>query len=462
MKLREFRKETGLSERPRVWYIGIDEKDPEIVVTRWGMLDGAIQETRDRPGSCGVEGHADYQTADHYALFCMARDIRRKKEHGYVEFCDGRPMCKVATVVDLDLPLPKNLTFYKPQTKISDGKLTKLEKSRKAIWTLKRDGMMHVAVGIRGDWEIYTRRMDKATERFPHIVKSLNMLDAPGKSVLLGEIVLLGDKGVDRFLDLSSICRSDPPLALAYQGMGTFPKGHENKKPLGKTAFYVFDVAFLGGDDLARYSTVRDRLSILRELFSKLDPRLRLNTGLSLDAKVHLAESRRREAMLRKHHVGPVKIFKTNSLEDIDLAKRIGAEGFVVLSADAVYGRKAYSFDGDAKRPDGIWKRKPKYEEEFIVVGTYEGTGKNSGKLGGFYIEQVHPKTGKRIKCGKCGGGLSDAQRVEYYGDDAVGWTIKVEFDSRQPPKNGVHAVRFPVFKGRSDKKPEECVAQSL
>jgi len=40
--------------------------------------------------------------------------------------------------------------------------------------------------------------------------------------------------------------------------------------------------------------------------------------------------------------------------------------------------------------------------------------------------------------------------------------TIKVEFDSRQPAKDGSYALRFPVFKGFSDKKPEECVAQGL
>ena len=37
---------------------------------------------------------------------------------------------------------------------------------------------------------------------------------------------------------------------------------------------------------------------------------------------------------------------------------------------------------------------------------------------------------------------------------------IKVEFDSRQPPKDGACKIRFPVFKGFADKKPSECIAQ--
>jgi len=464
--MREFRKETGQNSRAGVWFIGVDPSDPEVVVTRWGLLDGAIQETRDRPGSCGVEGNADYQDAEQYAQFCMERDIRKKLEHGYVEWIDGKPIAKAASAIDFALPLPKNLSFYKPQNKIEEKKLSKLHALGKVIWTLKRDGMMHVAVRRSEMWEIYSRRMDLVTDKYPHIIESLEKLNLPDGTILLGEMTLLKEDGRDNFQKgTSRICRSDTDLALAYQGLGEFPKDHGDKTVLGKISYYVFDVAFLNGKDGVKQQSVSKRLQVLRNIFLTFDPDLSPNaTGQGMTIRELMAESKRRERMLRIHHVAPLKIFHASPETDLDIAKELGIEGFVVLDADAVYGDKGYSFDGTAQRPNGIWKRKPKREDEFIIIGMYEGKkGKNTGKLGGFYLEQIHPDTGKRIPCGKCGGGLSDPQREEFWGDDSlIGQTIKVEFDSRQHAKDGSYALRFPVYKGPSDKTPEECIAQGI
>lgn len=460
---REFRKDTGRNSRSNMWFVGIDPTDPEFVITMWGLMGGALQETRDRPGDCGSEGNSDYQNAKQYAIFCMERDIRKKTEQGYVEWVDNKPLTKVATAIDFTKPLPKNLSFYKPQTKVDDKKLSKLHLAGKAIWTLKRDGMMHVAVRRQGVWEIYSRRMDIATDKFPHIIESLNKLPLQDNTILLGEMTLLKENGRDDFKGISRICRSDPDLSLAYQGLGAFPKDHADKTVLGKISYYVFDIAFLHNQDGVREREVRKRLEILRRIFLTFDPDLSTNaTGQNASMRELMAESKKRERMLRKYYVAPLKIFHASPETDLDIAKKLGIEGFVVLDADAIYGDKGYSFDGKAQRPEGIWKRKPKREDEFIVVNTYVGTGKNMGKLGGFYLEQIHPDTGKRIDCGKCGGGFTDEQRIDLWDKTIVGTTVKVEFDSRQAAKDGSYALRFPVFKGLSDKKPEECIAQGL
>lgn len=461
---REFRKETGRNSRPNVWFIGTDDNDPEVIITQWGLLDGAIQETRDRPGTCGVKGNADYQDAETYAIFCMDREIRKKKEQGYVEWIDGKPISKVATAIDFSLPLPKNLSFYKPQNKIEDKKLLKLYQSGRAIWTLKRDGMMHIAVRRNDEWEIYSRRMDIATERFPHIVESLNLLNFPNNTILLGEMTLLKSDGRDDFRGTSRICRSDKELALAYQGLGSFPRGHE-QEVLGKISYYIFDVAFLDGKDGLKFKEVHKRLKVLRDAFASLDPKLSDNvTGNGASLAELMAESKRRERLLRTYNIGPVKIFHATPDTDLDIARKLRVEGFVVLDSDAIYEDKGYSFDGKAQRPNGIFKRKPKLEDEFIIVDVYEGTGRNMGKLGGFILEQIHPETEKRINCGNCGGGFTDEQRDEFWynREEMIGQTIKVEFDSRQPVKDGIYALRFPVYKGPSDKKQEECIAQYL
>lgn len=463
--MREFHKDTGRNNREQIWFIGIDPTDKTRIITRWGVLGGMLQETQDRPGDCGTVGHSDYQTSEQYAIFCMERDIRKKTEQGYVEWVNDKPLTKVATAIDFAKSLPKNLSFYKPQTKIEDKKLSKLHLAGQAIWTLKRDGMMHIVVRRQGAWEIYSRRMDLATERFPHIIESLEKLRLPDGTILLGEMVLLKNDGRDDFKGAGRICRSDTDLALAYQGLGPFPKDHNDKVILGKASYYVFDVAFYNSIDSARDKEVRKRLTMLRNIFSVLDPDLSTNaTGQGASIRELMAESKRRERMLRIHHIAPLKIFHASPETDIDIAKKLKIEGFVVLDAEAIYGDKGYSFDGKAQRPEGIWKRKPKHEDEFVVVGTYEGTGRNMGKLGGLYLEQIHPETDKKIDCGKCGGGFTDEQRDKFWRDrdTLIGTTVKVEFDSRQPAKDGSYALRFPVFKGFSDKKPDECVAQNL
>jgi ATP-dependent DNA ligase len=442
--------------------IGIDSNNPKTYVVCWGLLHGAMQETSDTPGTCGVKGHSDYQTAEEYAIFCMNRDIRKKKEQGYIEYINGKAIDEVACTIDFNKPLPKNLCFYKPKKEISQLKLNKLESSGRAIWTLKRDGMMHVSVKRNGEWEIYSRRMDIVTNSYPHIINKLNELHLPDGTILLGEMCLLRDDGSDNFKGVSKICRSKPDLALAYQGLKEFPKRKQNESIIGKISYYVFDVVFYNGRDLISNEPTRRRLIILKEIFEKFDQKLKVTTGRKATHDLIIRESKLREGMLRRHNIAPVKVYHTSANTDLELAKRLKAEGFVVLDADAKYGDRAYSFDGKAQRPDGIWKRKPKYEDEFIITGYYEGTGRNRGKLGGLTIEQIHPNTGDRINCGKCGGGFTKEQRERFFieGDNLLNKTIKIEFDSRQPFNEGVYALRFPEFKGFADKEPSECIAQ--
>jgi len=460
--MREFRKITGRTSRPIVWKIGADPKDPKTYVVQWGLEGGATQETRDTPGPCGTKGHANYQTAEEYVKFCVDREIRKKTEQGFVEYKNGKPLTKVASKIDFGKPLPKNLCFYKPKKEISAKALEELEKNGRAVWTLKRDGMMHIVVKRSDDIEIYSRRMDLVTEKFPHIVEAAEKLDLPNDTILLGEMCLLKDDGSESFLDTSRVCRSDPDLALAYQGFADFPKRKKDESVLGKVSYYIFDIAFFQGIDLISTVPTKERLIMLRELFKRLDDSLTVGTGRFANRQQILRESKTRERLLRQYHIAPLKIYRTNATDDLELAKQLRAEGFVVLDVDACYEDKAYSFDGKAQRPDGIWKRKPKYEDEFVITDIYAGTGRNRGRLGGFFIKQIHPDTGEWIDCGKCGGGIKDDDREEFWkkGKRLIDQTIKVEFDSRQPPKDGVYALRFPEFKGLADKEPSECIAQ--
>lgn len=213
------------------------KKDQETYFVRWGVLSGVLQETFDRPGSCGVNGHIDYQTPNEYVNFCIEREIRKKLEQGYIEYINGKPVKEVSDSIDFNKQLPKNLCFYKPQLKIEEDKLKKLYDKSRAIWTLKRDGMCHVAVKRNNNWEIYSRRMD-LVNKFPHIINDLNKLKVNNGTILLGEMVFTNPDGTDNFKNVSKICRSKDDLALAYQGLGKFPKNKEGV--LGKLSFLCF------------------------------------------------------------------------------------------------------------------------------------------------------------------------------------------------------------------------------
>jgi ATP-dependent DNA ligase len=303
--------------------------------------------------------------------------------------------------------------------------------------------------------------MDLVTDHYPHIVEKLGNLEVEDGTILVGEMVMLNENGSDNFKAVSKICRSKIDLALAYQGFSEFPKKHKDETVIGKIGYYVFDVPFLNGVDLISTVNVRTRLARIREIFSVFGT-LHLSTGLQANDADAKRESKARERMLREHHIAPLKIFHLTPENDLEISKELGVEGWVVMDADAVYGDKGYSFDGKARRPNGIWKRKSKYEDEFIISGVYEGSGRNRGRFGGFLIQQIHPETGERIDCGKCGGGFTDEHREAFLDDGLIGQTIKVEFDSRQPEKDGVYALRFPVYASFCDKAPEECIAQGL
>ena len=298
--MREFKKTTGRNKRPMVWRTFIDPNDPTYYVVQWGLEDGAIQETKDRPGTCGVDGHSDYQTAEEYAIFCMNREIRKRIEQGYIEYINGKPEGEAACSIDFSKPLPKNLCFYKPKKEISKKLLADLYKNKKAIWTLKRDGMMHITVKRNNKFEIYSRRMDLVTENYPHIIRSLELLDLPNNTILLGEMCYLNSDGTDSFKNVSKICRSKTDLALAYQGFVEFPKRKNKESVIGELSYYVFDVAFYAGRDLISNETVRRRLVILKEIFEVFDDKLTVSTGLKADRDLIIRESKLRERMLRK------------------------------------------------------------------------------------------------------------------------------------------------------------------
>jgi DNA ligase-1 len=106
-----------------------------------------------------------------------------------------------------------------------------------------------------------------------------------------------------------------------------------------------------------------------------------------------------------------------------------GYEGGMVLPNIPYYlGRKANS----------LLKIKDMKSQDCTVVGTYEGTGRNKGKLGGLTVIQ---ENGKRCDVGT---GFNDRDRSDIWSgkEDVKGRIIEVKY--QELSKDGV--MRFPVF----------------
>lgn len=413
---------TTLYQRTRTgkvqqWTIWVEPKGnsghPEVWIEH-GQVDGKKQLTHDIISEGVNIGKANETTPLQQATLTMGRKITKQKEKGYSEKI-------VEKKVSLSIPFPKELCFYKPKNSIDDKKIAKLEASGDAVFTVKRDGMMHI-VG-RNDYktEIYSRRMDEVSDKYPHLMKAFHNL--PYNTILLGEMVLIKDDA-DDFNSVSRICRSDPDKAI------------ERQDELGKLQYYIFDVAQHEGENLLTTRTYKDRLKIIHDIVNKL------NSEYVLASEV-----------INKPHKDALKEIQDR-----------GLEGLVVWDAKGkMKDNEAYTMNGKAYRPNVLWKSKPKYEDDFIVrfdpennIGEY-GSGKNYGKVKSVHLYQLD-ESGQEVFLAKCGGGLSDEQRA-FYTKTNYPRVWRVEYDSIQP-KTG--SLRFPVFNADrtliGDKTLEECL----
>jgi ATP-dependent DNA ligase len=438
---REFRFESKGKSAPLVWKI---KQDGETYQTQHGILDGAMQTNSDRPGDKGKPDTKAYVNPTDNCTFHVEREIRKKTEKGYIEYIDGKPSSVQVNEIVFDKLLPKNFCSYKPQTSIEDATLAKLHKSGKARYTRKYDGMAHVAVHHTHGWEIYTRRMDLATERFPNHLLELEASKFQVGTIIIGEMACQRPDGTDDFKGISRICRSEPEEARKLVTDG------EVSEPL----FIIFDVLFHNGQDLKNNSY--DERSGLWKNFP--------------------APTVKSQTLIRS-----VEYFKLTPESWMALAKEKGWEGFVVTDGSAVPDDKFYSFHGDAKRPKGHYKLKPVYEDDVVIFAAAAGSGKRLNGIGAVHVKQLHPSTKQWMYCGKVGSGFTDediadlerlcqkhqiptvekdkdAEKMDL--NKTAGLVCQIEYGERQP---GTQKFRFPVFiRVRDDKAVAECFAQKL
>ncbi|HEY1645738.1 MAG TPA: hypothetical protein VGF75_05190, partial [Candidatus Saccharimonadales bacterium] len=125
---REFQFARSKTQAPLVWKI---KQDGASYSTTHGILGGAMQDFSDTPGDKGKAETKAYVNAVDNCAFHVEREIRKKVEHGYVEYVDGKPVTEQVSEIKFDKALPKNFCSYKPQTDIDPKALEKLHKTGK-------------------------------------------------------------------------------------------------------------------------------------------------------------------------------------------------------------------------------------------------------------------------------------------------------------------------------------------
>jgi hypothetical protein len=434
---REFRQLQSRSGVPRVWSIRVNGRN---IVTHWGQLGGAMQEATEIMNGVNI-GKSNEKSPEQYALE-RAREMCRKKDwEGYREFQGDQPMDPPTTTeINFD-DLPLNLCFYKPDNTMGKG-MEKLANAGKVLYTRKRNGLAYIIARGTEHPRLYSRKMLRQhddekggaltwNDRFPHIIEAAAKI-MPENSILLGELVVDRD-GQDDMPAVQSYTKSLTMQSLADQAAN------------GRPFFYIWDIAFWGGEDLVKRVPVKERFERINELDYG---------GAFLPIEVFGVD------------------FLANPEQAVAHAKEMGWEGYVVVDPNGIYGDKAYNFKGKPDRPGSVCaKLKPDYEDDFVAYwDPSKGWGERSTKArNNLGIKSValfqYNKEGQLIPISQVSSGLSDDQKRDWAVTDRWPQVWKVKYKDRRYMSDGddTNALDFAAFvEERTDKAPTECINPKL
>lgn len=435
-EFREFRRIShSKKDKTLIWRIKVEGDN---YTTQYGQEDGQFQTAFDKPGDKGLVGSKAYVSAENNSIFHANREIRKKEEHGYIEYVNGEPVKTVETSISFDRPLPKNFCALKPQSSVSDSAHEKIHKSGKGRYSRKFDGFSTLFCKDNfGIWQAYSRRMDLVTEWFPNHIAELETSDFPNGTILVGEMVCVREDGTDNYKATSRVCRSDVETSRKLISDG------ECSEP----NYFIFDILFYDGKPLNEVS---------------YDDRTKLWTRFS------------------RNLIKPVTFHSVdiNTWEALAISKRW--EGFVLVDGGSIPGAKFFSFDGDAKRPAGHYKLKISRTCDAVVYAVSMGNGKRLDAVGSIFVKQIDPDTGLFFNCGKVGSGFSqettdemtklciekgipflkkdpEALKIDLQ-DPSHDIVVEIKFNERQEDTN---KFKFPVFvRIHGDKTSVECIAE--
>jgi len=392
----------ALSQTGKVKFIEV-EVDGPYLITRWGYVDGKVQETKELCLPKNI-GKANETTAEAQAVLQFERKIKKKIEEGYSE-----GSIKVDNKPDFD-SLQKYFAPCKPISKPPDDCL-----DNSYLADRKYNGVN--IIFTRGqDTHVYTRRIDEITDNVQDIPEIKKILDnIPPNTILLSELVYINNDGVEEPEILRGLINKSRTKEMVLQH-------YHNIIKRGKLIPVIFDILFWKGKDMSGVPFLKRR-GILRSIDVFTVP----------------------------------KIYKFND-KLIEFARRHNWEGFILRKED---GLLKFTMNGKPAR-FGSWKWKFEYTDDFIVLDATHGKGKHANHFARFLLGQFN-NDGDIVEMGWCGPGkLSNEELDELYknrhlnGRYRVEPYLVVEVLFRARTKYG--KLEFPVLQRiRDDKRPEEC-----
>lgn len=304
--------------------------------------------------------------------------------------------------------LPKGFVLAKPiaQEGYDEAIIYELERQGRLRITRKRDGWKMLAlVDSKGLIRLYTDGINEIDSRFDHIKKELQKLKLPSQTLVVGEAIIdINDN--DDLGKVISIFHSNLERSLVLQ------------KEYGKIGFMIFAVISLN----------------------------RSSSGLStLDHDYSYKISTRKF----KYIFNVTRILKTFS-QSKRLVVEKDWEGLVLYDKDY---QLTYRTDGKApQRPEGCYKWKPIYEDDFIVR---EWISRPDGTVKELVLLQIDPVTRLEFYCGKLGT-FSNEMRKKL-AKTSYPIVVQAKFEARFPKTGKIRNARF--MRIRDDKPAEQCIA---
>lgn len=430
------------------WRIWVDDEDVHM---ESGVVDGRMKHTSDHPGPVGKFGTLGYKDARTQAILVADRRIRSKCERlGYVEVdpVTGESLNEHNNILIFSNP-PKNLRFMKCRHQPEPGSNEEKEMLgvTNPIYTIKRDGMMHpIFIDENGNVEIYTRRMDRCTEKYPYIAAEVKKLRLPHETILMTEFVM--EEGIrDNRVKLQTIDRSLADRAVKLQS-----------NPFYRPKAIILGIPYWDGNPIMSEMPVHEWINFIYRRF-----------GFQRHQYLRLIET------------------MTGKLSDLQqMVLSDGLEGLVIYDGDATFDLDdVMNFRGREERPRA-WKWKPIMEGDFLVVFAPEGrgfwaSGRTCGSYGSGRLQALpgsvalfqYGKSGTRHYICNCGSGFTEEQRAEILAraklQDGLVGVATIKYESRtfsSINKNGIwvlnrgsDALTAPIFvEWRPDKKYDEAI----
>ena len=229
----------------------------------------------------------------------------------------------------------------------------------------KYDGFRMVISKSKGEFRLFTRRMEEFTKQFPDVIEAAKKYVRADSFIIDTEVV-----GYD-----PKTGKSKPFQAMSQR----IKRKYDIDKLIKELPVEInaFDVLYLNGKSVMKKPFV-ERRKLLKEIIMERDKKIRLAVQLVTDDLKKAEE------------------FYKNAL-------KIGEEGIIMKNLNAPYKQE--------RKVGYIIKLKPEMKDlDLVIVGAEYGSGKRAGWLTSYYVACFDKDNEDYLEVGKVSSGLKEKE----------------------------------------------------